>query len=618
MVKNVEVRFKSYYWLWVCVGFLLLTAYLGTRSLNTKIIWYDEWWSIYISGGAHYGPLAPNEILNRVIQGQVWPPGYYFLLAGWNILAGSSPFAGRALSLLIGILAWVWNYRLARDLFSTRAGLGAAVALGTSAFFISYLYELRGYTLYALLIPLTVCLYWRIITPKFHAGWKTQILFLAGAAGLFYSHYMGALVVAAIAFYHVFFAPKNAIWRRVSLLIGIAVMAFIPWLGAVLSAVQSGSGDFSRNFYVHTPEIVLQKFLTHCSNSAVVLIAIFSWCAARNRSRSTRFLWLILIAALLILGFNTLMLFISDLPYLMALWPLLAIAIGGINYMSKEGLRPIILVSVWVISGFVLIFDSSYQDPEGIVTRLPWDKAAQVMQTYSHPGDTLIFYLPAALPSWIHKPVAEYYLHGIPIQAEVVDSPVDKAESVYRQEAEQFVTDTDLLWIMRQPDDPPSPIVDTEFNRILDERNYQLCGSFYQDSDLSLSLYIHQHSDNQSIHVQFGDDIHLSLITPIEPNVSQKILVLLQWSVSENVPQGIYAVGLHIVDANNSVVRQKDYNLPRGQTACNPTYLSTADLPTGNYTLKITVYKWQETDGMPGSASDDRHVSLGTFSVQDP
>jgi len=128
-------QFASRAWFWL-VPLLLLTTWLGARWLNADAIWHDEYWSLFNAGGAQYGPLTPAQIWERIsLYDAPQAPGYYLLLGGWGSLVGWSAFADRALSLLFGVLAVAWAYRLGRDLVSARVGLYAGAVLGTSAFF---------------------------------------------------------------------------------------------------------------------------------------------------------------------------------------------------------------------------------------------------------------------------------------------------------------------------------------------------------------------------------------------------------------------------------------------------------------------------------------------------
>ena len=64
---------RTRHWLWILplLLLLLLITGLGARDLTSDGLWYDEQWSIYDSGGAHYGPLSPAEIWTKNRQTKI-------------------------------------------------------------------------------------------------------------------------------------------------------------------------------------------------------------------------------------------------------------------------------------------------------------------------------------------------------------------------------------------------------------------------------------------------------------------------------------------------------------------------------------------------------------------
>jgi len=86
------------------VLFLLLAAYaLRLYRLDAQSLWWDEGISLHLATSS-----AAGIVLDRL--GNIHPPLYFFLLKGWLALVGVSPFTGRYLSVLAGLLqvALVW------------------------------------------------------------------------------------------------------------------------------------------------------------------------------------------------------------------------------------------------------------------------------------------------------------------------------------------------------------------------------------------------------------------------------------------------------------------------------------------------------------------------------
>jgi uncharacterized membrane protein len=102
---------------------------------------------------------------------------------------------------------------------SPRVGLYAAAVVGTSAFFVHYLHELRMYSLFALLTAFTVWVNWRIVTAKREPGKLLWVGLLAVAVAMLYTHYFASLPLFAIGLFHILFVKKTRRWWQVGLMV---------------------------------------------------------------------------------------------------------------------------------------------------------------------------------------------------------------------------------------------------------------------------------------------------------------------------------------------------------------------------------------------------------------
>lgn len=581
---------------------LLLTFWLGARSLQARTIWYDEWWTIFYAGSApQYGPAPLAETWRRVADTdhELNPPGYYLAINVWSRLVGDSPYTLRVWSLLLGMLALAFVYRAGRDLLSPWAGVSAALALGLSSFFVQYLYEGRAYMQMALCTAAVFWAYWRLTT-----GRRITIglggLFVVSLAGLLYTHYMAIFVVAALGLYHLLFVGKDARWWGIVLLAGLALAAFVPWVSVALKAFNQVTNDPARDAFAADAFSLLRRLIDLFSNGSAALLAIFAWYALPGR----RVVWFTLIVALsFVLAINAVFRFVTDVHYLLALWPLLALVVGlGAARMAADRLRPWVPLSLWVIAGLITSLSPEHLlrlKNETFALYLPWDLVARQMARLAQPGDALIFFLPEPVPNWLHQPVSDYYLEGLPVRRAVVDSPADKPVDKYRREAETFVDDAPRVWIARQPNDPPLPVVDAEFQRVFAERRYVECGSPWDAPDLRLTLYVRA---LERAAATFGEAITAYLPLDPLPVSSGRLSVALGWEVGETTPPNTYSVGVHLDDPNGQLARQYDYGLPPQGFTCRSADIPLDGLPPGDYRLLVTVYNWQTGERLPGTA----------------
>ncbi|MBI1279758.1 MAG: hypothetical protein GC179_16640 [Anaerolineaceae bacterium] len=596
-------------WLWM-IPLLLIITFLGARGLNRKAIWYDEWWSVYYAGTSPlYGPIPLAETTNRILSehNEFNPPGYYFALNVWSSLTGTTTYNLRAWSLLLGLLTLAFTYRIGRDLVSWRAGLAAALMLGFSAFFITYLHEMRAYIQLAFFSAALLWSYARLVTRSPKPVW-VYMIFAVSILGLCYTHYMGFTVLGALGLYHLFFAPKNKGWLWVTLLGIVMGLLFLPWIEGAYQAFTSATTNVNQNQRSLDALELTRSFLNALGNASLVWIGVLLVLAYPAR----RLLWLwFIIAFVLTLVINQLFHFITDPRYLIALAPLLAVLCGIGLVRLPVGQRAAGVI--WALAGIWITFVPAPPAPGEWSLFLPWQEIRHEMQSLAQPDDDFVYFLPPPVVNWFHARIAEYYLSDLSIQYHVVDSPDPrvKDDDAYRKEADDFVGDAQRVWIARQPDNLPYPIVEREFLRSFGERGFADCGVFYESVDVNLKLYVR--ASNPVISGQFGDGITLNLLQPLAKPSDNNLQVLLGWSIAQSVPSNTYSVGLHIMDTNNELVRQVDYGLPASDAPCQPNTLSLDGLTAGNYSLQAMVYAWQTGERLKIGHSD--YLTLGTFNV---
>jgi hypothetical protein len=171
---------------------LLLAAGLRFYRIEAQSFWHDE--------GNAVG-LARRDVA-RILAGaggDIHPPGYYLLLAGWTrVLGERGELPYRSLSAVAGVALVAVVYGLGARLFGPRAGLFAALLTAASPFQIYYGQEARMYALLALAAGLSMLalLRWIEGLARGELDWAAGALVAgANAAGL-YIHYVYPVVIA--------------------------------------------------------------------------------------------------------------------------------------------------------------------------------------------------------------------------------------------------------------------------------------------------------------------------------------------------------------------------------------------------------------------------------------
>jgi uncharacterized membrane protein len=238
------------------IGFGVRVWHLGTQSL-----WLDEALSVIFAR-----PSLP-EVMTILANQDLHPPLYYVALHFWIRLAGSSEFAVRFVSVILGLPAIPATYLLGSTLFrenaqSSRAfdrgrqiGLIAATLVALSPFLVYYSQEARMYSGLATFGVFSSLALWRLLNDPRPAWWIAYVVF---TAAVIYSQYFGALIVGYQVIYLIAFGARGR--RRaidgISALIATAA-AYVPWLpGAVLQVRRLATlpdfwkGDFQLSYLI--------------------------------------------------------------------------------------------------------------------------------------------------------------------------------------------------------------------------------------------------------------------------------------------------------------------------------------------------------------------------------
>ncbi len=633
-------------WLWL-IPLLLLTMWLGTRGLNADGYWVDEVWSLRTAGGPTYGPLSLAETWQSVATIDAWQaPGFYLLLNVWGNLVGWTELATRTLSLLFGVLSVAMMYRLARDVQSPLAGIAAAVALMTSAFYVNFYHELRGYTLYIFLTALCMWSYWRLTQPlqnknksnRQDAALSTttfakekraegkisigvQIAFVLSVAGLLYTHYFASLTVVILGIYHVLFVDidlkrwrdwrmwlrwGNRDWWRVGVLAGLAVLLFVPWLNVLLFATRLAQA-YPR--YTLPPDVLIQSILNSFSNGNLFLIILLALATLGIRGRS-RFAYVlrpyrdgVLFAWTLVIGWCVVgliaayILIMGEVRYFMGVWVALALIAGtGVAQLSMRGVNPALLIGTWLLLNIWNIYNT------GATGNVHWNgwhepfrELSQITDGQLREGDTLFYQLKESVNAWYQEDVANYYLPNTPARLVLFEAQPNVPYTVYTAQAQDLVNGATRIWLALDP--TTRPWRTDLLNQTFIDSGFTACGNFARVPLMSVDLYVNLALAPRSIAFTepiANGGIEAALLHPLPEKVDASLPVILGWWQNESVPPETYSAALHVRDAaGNPVAQGEDYGLPNEAASCRITRINTSALPAGSYSISLIVYNWQ-------------------------
>ncbi|HEY4720626.1 MAG TPA: glycosyltransferase family 39 protein, partial [Anaerolineae bacterium] len=228
---------------------LILAAGLRFYRLDGQSFWNDEGNSARIAERS-------LQLITEGAAGDIHPPLYYYVLHFWRDVFGSSEFALRSLSAVLGV-ALVWlTFLIAKRLFTPSIGLVAALIAAINPFQIYYSQEARMYMLLAVIsaeatwVLIELLESWSTGQPvNRSSSQRVTLSFVIGhlsliilyAAGL-YTHYAFPFVIAT-HFLIVFawaWGDRSKLIRRLIPWIGLTAAAgvlFIPWLPTAIRQI---------------------------------------------------------------------------------------------------------------------------------------------------------------------------------------------------------------------------------------------------------------------------------------------------------------------------------------------------------------------------------------------
>ncbi len=441
---------KKRRFVWQLVPLLWLAWALRVWRLDAQSLWYDEGYSVYL--GSH---LALDQALDLTVR-DIVPPLYYLLLRGWLPFTGTSEYALRFLSVLLGVVAVALLARIGRHLAAplgkraeTTGGLLSA-ALATIAPVLIWLSQ--DARMYGPLITASLLSSWGLLratapaapAPSRRRGWTLFVV--AGLAAL-YTHTVAVFwLLGQLAFglweiggswlrarQNPFKLPQV---REGLIAGGMIGLGYLPWLIVAANAYQVNTGYWPG----HLPPPYLWRTAwnafvggqhlspAHTDLAAALFcgVALSSWALLLLKiPRTLRYLFCYLTVPLLAMGFA-----FQHTPKLAARYPtpmapalVLTVAMGIATFLNfgvpvghnarphisvfKRLTRPLfnrgvpLLALLGVVSLSLRADANLYFDPH--YGKDDWRAAAEYIQAHRTPDEVVL------LVSGHTFPVFAYY-----------------------------------------------------------------------------------------------------------------------------------------------------------------------------------------------------------------
>ena len=586
----MPARVTTTAWLWALLP-LLLSAALTIPLLNLDAFSGDELLSLLATG------ILPSGRSLDVNQAHGWP----VLLFIWGRLAGWSEVAVRSIPFFAGLLTLAWIYRAGRDLFATAAGLFAALLLGSSVFFLSFMSYARAFTLVTLFTSMSLWAYWRVALRPGIPDRSARAGLLLGTTGLLYSHYFAALLLPALGLYHLIFVRKNRRWWQPVFLLGLTAMLTLPQLPAFIQGLEKTVSHEGLHSRALSATALLLQLVRRISNGlldppaatgdgvVVVLILLFLvlFLYRLRTHGEVSYGWMLVFVSgtllLLILVVNEVIRAVPDnrIRYLMPLWPLGSLLAGtGLwrLFAINRGITTALL-TIWLAAGVFLISATGYRYELEYFTRSDFHRFIPLASEYVPATDLLIMDFEVANRD------------GRQVYAKTLDGPWD---TLYRYREDPYETIRpahaaySFLWLLYRTKDRVS-ITDMpgELGRVFCERALEEWGFTLE----RYALHSVENCPDRPVRLEFDKDIRL---TAPEITIQDGLLRLdAHFRSADETLLARYSLAVHVFDQRGQRVAQGDVGVGPGAIVPLRSEIDVSALPPGEYELRVALYDWQ-------------------------
>jgi 4-amino-4-deoxy-L-arabinose transferase-like glycosyltransferase len=402
-VKNPSVLF----------GLVLLISTISKlAALNSRELWLNETYSAFVAN-------LPFAKILRYAAGDVHPPLFYLLLHSWIQIVGDAQAQLRLFSVVLNFFSALAMFVLARRMLGARFGAYAAILFVLSPMLFVFSLEVRMYALFILLFACLLMVHWLVAVEQREDRWLV-VAYGVLAALLFYVQYIGIFIILGV-FIHWLIAsafPRRRFIRlfAAGLLTILLVSPGVPVLlhqyagktqltrALTLSRQNPGALTFGApaqnpaepggikvmvknaaamlGFYpaASTPLLLL------CAIPLVLSLAYAGFLGVIKSDEICRLFCLITLA----LGVGMFTLHLASTRYMLALIPLLVIAIARavqVGAAKPRGRVPVIAVATLVLCLYAAGFFRQAVKQHG----RPWVNLVGAVQQNYRPGDKVIF-----------------------------------------------------------------------------------------------------------------------------------------------------------------------------------------------------------------------------------
>ena len=447
-----------------------------------------------------------------------------------------------------------------------------------------------------------------------------MLTLLAGATSLLYTHYFCALLLPALALFHLFYVRRGRRWWQAVFLLGLAALLALPQFPVLLDGIQFNQVKERLHERALAYPEVIALFLRYLSNGLLVLqrpfsslftyalplsLLFFGW---HNRHRqqppaaATYLLLTSVLTLLLLLGGNE-WIKVLDQPrvrYLSALWPPVMLLIGMASLQSSRALLRatsilllVLLVTIPGVSDF--LFKGELSRP----FRPRNQYAASLAVAAEGSTNGLLFIDKNILDNRTY----EFYTGAYAERREVLDPEMS---SDYLLERAQ---ERDLVWLLLRKSKETTLNLHTHLDRFRQQGWFHCRSMQTEQVTLELLLAPFQANVLDPARMQFESDI--ALFAPAGPELRDGLLRFQAGiSSADDTLLSRYSLAVHVVNPHTGErAIQGDTGVGPGSFVPLCREIDVSALPPGDYEVRVALYDWQTGERLSARDLETDEVS---------
>jgi hypothetical protein len=401
----------------------------------------------------------------------------------------------------------------------------------------------------------------------------------------------------------------------------VALLTLTPWVQVMLAGVELSAVDARglRNFSALDGAANTLHFFSNGAVALLLVAAASAW-TARDSRRVVRTVALALgVTYALLWGVTRVYRAFTEVKYILYVWPLLAMwGAVGVVALRRRGVPLLLTLGVWLVFAAGSLYSTDEQWRIHPWPAPPFDALRDELSADMRDDDALLW-LARPDERYIESNMLQYYLWPYNrTGSQVVQDLYATTDALYAQRVREATDGYPNVWLTYGGDAWTWRAGQLQAE-VLPALGFDSCGVYRDNERVYAELFTREQADAPAAFDFIHEGVVVRLYDRRPVRVTDEAAhAVVAWRVLEPtdaLPPVSFAVLL--LDASGGVVRQSDVGIASFDYGCEYVPLDLAGLPSGGYTVALSVYSWATGDvfDVDTAMTDGQRVFIATVAV---